>query len=224
MLSPPLYMRFKGMRSASVTGRPMILFLRISVRWRTSSCFQRSWDGPHGACVCKAASCFTTGWELGWLWAGWINVSSVLIKETFVLPFITPAVPFSSSPSSPLSLFTWNKPLLLIVLYQEDCAFIFILDSLHNWDAVLLYLDLNKVTQRNRCSLLYRHFVLKITEVVSHRKLNQRGGWWLTHIINRSKSEDITACSLVCSSVWGHWTVNLSYLHVGIEKYKYSKK
>lgn len=40
-----------------------------------------------------------------------------------------------------------NKPLLLIVLYQEDCAFIFILNSLHNWDAVLLYLDLNKVTK-----------------------------------------------------------------------------
>lgn len=93
----------------------------------------------------------------------------MLIKETFVLPFITPAVPFSSSP---LKFVHLNKPLLLIVLYQEDCAFIFILNSLHNWDAVLLYLDLNKVTQRNRCSLLYRHFVLKITEVLSHRKLN----------------------------------------------------
>lgn len=76
----------------------------------------------------------------------------LLIKETFVLPSTSPAVPFSSTLPSHFVLL--NKPRLLIVLYQEDCAFIFILNSLHNWDAVLLYLDLNKVTQRNLCSLI----------------------------------------------------------------------
>lgn len=87
----------------------------------------------------------------------------MLIKETFVLSRTAPAVPFSSS--LPSNFVLLNKPLLLIVLYQEDCAFIFILNSLHNWDAVLLYLDLNKVTQRNRCSLLYNYFLLKNIKV-----------------------------------------------------------
>lgn len=57
-------------------------------------------------------------------------------------------------PPSPSHFVLLNKPLLLIVLYHEDCAFIFISNSLHNWDAVLLYLGPNKVTQRKQCSLL----------------------------------------------------------------------
>lgn len=83
MQSPPLYMRFKTLRP---TQGSLLIILSASkkVRW--------------GTLVCEPASCFITGWE----WAGWINVSSMLIKETFVFPWTAPAVPFS-----PLILFSW---------------------------------------------------------------------------------------------------------------------